>query len=130
MKFPDIVAVKSSKTESGGFIGARDEVSVFGKSISDDQDCVASFAFGEGNNHIRRDRLPRCFENGKREKFSDRFLWKCLCVIASVAAFDVFNGKPRKTWPPIVASDQFYGFPLSGMTCRKGIVMQFDDLAS
>src|ERR1700677_1552195 len=90
MKFPDVVAEKSSKTKSGGFIGARNEVSFFSKSISDNQDCVTSFAFRKGNNHVRRDRFPRSIGNGKREEFSDRFLRKRFCVIASAAAFDVY----------------------------------------
>src|ERR1700677_3642033 len=123
MKFPDVVAEKSSKTKGGGFVGARNEVSFFGKSISDYQDCVTSFAFKKGNDHVGGDQFPRGVENGERNEFSDRFLRKRFCAIASVAAFDIFDGKPRKTWPPIVAGDQFYGFPLSGMTCRKGVVM-------
>src|SRR6202453_1867822 len=123
MKFPDVVAEKGSKTKSRSFIGARNEVSFFCKSISDYQDCVTSFAFRKENDHVGRDQFPRGVGNGKREEFSDRFLRKHFRAIASVAAFDVFDGKPRKTWPPIIASDQFYGFPLSGMTCGKRIVM-------
>ena len=123
MKFPDIVAKKGSKTKSGSFIGARNEMSFFSKSISDYQDRVTSLAFRKRNDHVGRDQFPRGFGNGKRNEFSDRFLRKHFSVIASVATFDVFNGKPRKTRPPIIAGDQFYGFPLSGMTCGKGVVM-------
>src|SRR6202453_248101 len=130
VKFPDVVAEKSGKTKGRGFIGARNEVGFFSKSIGDYQDCVTSLTLRKGNDHVRRDRFPRGVRNGKKEEFSNRFLRKRFCAIASVAAFDVFDGKSRKTWPPIVASDQFYGFPLSGMTCGKGIVMQFYDLAS
>ena len=129
MKFPDVVAEKSGKAKGGGFVGARNKVSFFSKSISDYQDCITSLTFRKRNDHVGRDRFPRGIGDGKRKKFSDRFLRKCFSAIASVAAFDVFDGKPRKAWPPIVASDQFYGFPLSGMTCRKGIVMQFNSLA-
>ena len=52
MKFPDVVAEKSGKTKGGGFIGARNEVSAFGISINDDQDCISPFAFGEISEEI------------------------------------------------------------------------------
>src|SRR5271154_5913663 len=96
MKFPDVVMEKSSKTKGGGFVGARNEVSFFSKSISNYQDCVTSFAFRKRNDHVGRDRFPRGVGNGKREEFSNRFLRKCFCAIAGVAAFDVFDDKPRK----------------------------------
>ena len=123
MEFPDVVAEESGKTEGGSFVCARNEVGFFSKSIGDYQDCIASLTFRKGNDHVGRDRFPRGVGNGKRKEFSNRFLWKGFCVIASVASFDVFNGKPRETRPPIIACDQFYGFPLSGMTCGKGVVM-------
>ena len=112
MKFPDVVTEKSSKTKGGGFIDAGNEMSFLGKSISNYQDCVTSFAFRKGNNHVGRDRFPWGVGNGKRKEFSNRFLWKRFCAIASVASFDVFDGKPRKTWPPIIASDLFHEFPV------------------
>src|ERR1700677_638952 len=105
VKFPDVVTEKSGKTESRGFIGARNEVGFFGKSISNYQDCIASLTFGEGNDHVGRDRFPWGVRNEEREEFSDRLFRKCLCAIASVASFYVFDGKPRKTRPPIIARD-------------------------
>src|ERR1700677_1845785 len=105
VKFPDVVAEKSGKTKSRGFVGARNEVGFFSKSIGDYQDCVASLTFRKGNDHVGRDQFPRGVRNGKRKEFSDRFFRKRLCAIASVASFYVFNGKPRKTQPPIIAHD-------------------------
>ena len=105
MKFPDIVAEKSGKTKGRGFVGARNEVGFFSKLIGDYQDCVASLTFRKGNDHVGRDRFPWGIRNGEREEFSDRLFRKCLSAIASVASFHVFDGKPRKTRPPIIARD-------------------------
>src|ERR1700677_443274 len=105
VKFPDVVAEKSGKTKGRGFVGARNEVGFFSKSIGDYQDCIASLTFRKGNNHVGRNRFPRGVRNGKREKFSDRFFRKSLCAIASVASLYVFDSKPRKTRPPIIARD-------------------------
>src|ERR1700677_3103333 len=130
MKFPNIVAEKSGKTEGGSFISARNEVGFFGESIGDYQDCIASLTFRKGNNHVGRDRFPWGVRDGKRKEFSNRFFGKSLCVIAGVTSFDVFDGKPRKTRPPIIACDQLDGFPLSGMTCGEGVVMYIKNLSS
>ena len=105
VKFPDVVAEKSGKTKSRGLVGTRNEVGFFSKSIGDYQDCVASLTFRKGNDHVGRDRFPWGIRNGKRKEFSDRFLRKSFSVIASVTTFDVFNGKPRETRPPIIAGD-------------------------
>src|SRR6202453_1650149 len=105
VKFPDVVAEKSGKNKGGSFVGARNEVGFFSKSIGDYQDCVAFLTLRKGNDHVRRDQFPRGVRNGKREEFSDRFFRKHLCAIASVASFYVFDGKPRKTRPPIIARD-------------------------
>src|ERR1700677_2055059 len=123
VKLPDVVAEKCGKTESRCFIGARNEMGFFGESIGDYQDCIASLTFRKGDDHVGRDRFPWGVRDGKREEFSDRFFGKSLCAIAGVTSLNVFDGKSRKTRPPIIACDQFDGFPLSGVTCREGVVM-------
>jgi hypothetical protein len=67
---PDVVTEEFGCARSSKRGEGRNEMSALGEPIDDDKDCVKTIRFGEVNNKISCDLLPRFRRGGKRLEFT------------------------------------------------------------